>query len=308
MAKLTSISSHTTTATAEKPSSRLWLWKDKAAAAWELLKIRLSMLVAISAIFGYAMAAGDAISVWKALLIGLGGLMTTGAANGLNQVFEKEYDRQMKRTAQRPLPTGRLTDQEAVAFSLLIGILGVILIGQVFNLPAALLSIIGFLSYAFVYTPMKRISPVSVFIGAIPGGLPPLIGWVAYTGALDTGGLILFTFQFFWQFPHFWAIAWRLDDDYQRAGFKMLPSAKGRSAFSATLIMLYTLSMIPLPYFAWKAGLVGWIGAVGLAVLGALFAWPSVQLYRSLEMKPATRLMFFSFLYLPLMMVVFLLG
>lgn len=293
---------------ASAATSGIRVWSEKAKAAWELLKIRLSMLVAASAIFGYAMAAGEGLVWWKALAIGLGGLLTTGASNALNQVFEKEFDEKMKRTAARPLPTGRLTETEGVLFAILTAIMGVALIGQVFNLPAALLSIIGLLSYAFVYTPMKRLSPIAVFIGAIPGGLPPLIGWVAYTGVLDTGGLILFVFQFFWQFPHFWAIAWRLDEDYQRAGFQMLPSSKGRTKFSAMLIMVYTLSMIPLPYFAWKAGLVGWIGAAGLSLLGAAFAWPSIQLYKNQEMKSATRLMFFSFLYLPLMMVVFLLG
>jgi len=274
----------------------------------ELLKVRLSMLVAVSAVFGYAMAAGSSVDWLSLVWVGLGGLMVTGASNVLNQVFEREYDKQMKRTAQRPLPTGRIGDGEAVVYALLVAIGGIAILGHFFNLPTALLGIIGLLSYAFVYTPLKRVSPFSVFVGAIPGGLPPLIGWVAFTGALDAGGLILFTFQFFWQFPHFWAIAWRLDEDYQRAGFKMLPTSSGKSRSSAWLILIYTFCLIPLAYFPWEAGLVeGW-AAVVLAVLGAGFMWPAIKLHRTLEEKHAKQLLFASFIYLPLIQIAFLVG
>ncbi len=138
----------------------------------------------------------------------------------------------MKRTMNRPIPTGQLTIREAVIFGVLSGLIGIGLIGYFFNLPAALLGIIGYLSYSFVYTPLKRISPFSVLVGAIPGALPPLIGYTGVTGAIDTPGLILFAFQFFWQFPHFWAIAWVAHEDYSRAGFKMLPSASGKTQFT----------------------------------------------------------------------------
>jgi protoheme IX farnesyltransferase len=281
---------------------------NKIKAYVQLLKLRLSMLVALSAVFGYAMAGGTDSSVLSLLLIGLGGLLITGASNVLNQVFEKKYDSLMNRTSQRPMPLGQVSDLEGVAYALVVAVIGIAMLGYFFNLSAALLGIIGLLSYAFVYTPMKRISPFSVFIGAIPGGLPPLIGYVAFTGYIDMYGLILFAFQFFWQFPHFWAIAWRLDEDYQRAGFKMLPSSTGRSSYSALMITIYTLSMVPLALFPWSTGMVnGWI-AIGLALAGVAFSIPAIRLQRSLDMKFAKQLMFASFLYLPVIQVLFLLG
>jgi heme o synthase len=198
--------------------------------------------------------------------------------------------------------------REALVYAVLLAAVGIGLIGSTFNLPAALLGIIGLLSYAFVYTPLKRITPFSVFVGAIPGGIPPLIGWVAYTGALDLPGFLLFAFQFFWQFPHFWAIAWILDEDYRKAGFKMLPSASGKTRMSTSMILLYTLTLIPMAFFPWLIGLTTWPAAVALAVLGAAFAYPALKLHRSLDSKDARQLMFASFLYLPLIQVTFLLG
>ena len=282
--------------------------KLKVKAYAELLKFRLSLLVSISAVFGYAVASTSGASWGYYLLIGLGGMMITGASNALNQLMEREYDGLMKRTAQRPLPTQRISEQGALIFALIMGIAGVALLGYFFNLATALLGIIGLLSYAFVYTPMKRVSRASVFVGAIPGSLPPLIGWVAATGNIELGGLILFVFQFFWQFPHFWAIAWLLDEDYERAGFKMLPSASGKSSFTASLILLYTLSLIPLVAFALLASLVSWTGAGILVLLGLAFAFPAWRLFKTLDSKYARKLMFFSFLYLPLIQLTFLFG
>ena len=181
----------------------------------ELTKVRLTIFVAFSAVFGFSMAAGPLASWTQLLIVGLAGFMITGGANALNQLFEKELDAKMKRTQTRPLPEARLHPTETLVFALLMGGLGVAMLGYFFNLPSALLGIIGLLSYAFVYTPMKQMSPFAVFVGAIPGALPPLIGWVAFTGAISTVGWLLFAFQFFWQFPHFWAIAWLLDEDYQ---------------------------------------------------------------------------------------------
>ncbi len=281
---------------------------DKSKSLIQLLKLKLSMLVALSAMFGYAMAAGSSFQWMSLVYMGIGGLMITGASNALNQIFEKEHDLKMKRTASRPMPEERLSNNEALFFAIAVAIAGLTLLGWHFNLAATLLGVIGLISYAFVYTPMKQVSPFSVFVGAIPGSLPPLIGWVAVTGAIDTGGMILFAFQFFWQFPHFWAIAWRLDEDYQRAGFKMLPTSSGRSKSSARLILLYTLCLIPLAYFPWHEGLVqGW-AAILLGVLGAAFAIPAIGLFRTLGQDHAKRLMFTSFLYLPAIQIVFLLG
>lgn len=281
---------------------------SRARAYVQILKPRLSMLVAVSSVFGYALAAGAAFEPLLLLMMAVGGMAITGASNILNQVFEKAYDAQMQRTMDRPLPTGTMGQVESLIYALVLAVGGIAIIGYFFNLPAALLGIIGLLSYAFVYTPMKRWSPASVFVGAIPGALPPLIGWVGFTGALDTGGLLIFGFQFFWQFPHFWAIAWLLDDDYKKAGFKMLPSSDGRSRMSAIFILTYSICLIPLAIFPYIYGMIGIGGAIALAILGIGFLYPAIQLFKTLEAQHAKRLMFASFLYLPLMQLVFLLG
>ncbi|MFK7924762.1 MAG: heme o synthase [Bacteroidia bacterium] len=272
----------------------------------ELTKLRLTIFVAFSAVFGFAMAAGG-LSTWTQLLIvGLAGMMITGGANALNQLFEKDLDAKMKRTLARPMPEGRLSSSETLIFALLLGIGGVALLGYFFNLAAALLGIIGYLSYAFVYTPMKQMTPFAVFVGAIPGALPPMIGWVAFTGALTTGGWMLFAFQFFWQFPHFWAIAWLMDDDYKLAGFRMLPTASGRSKRSARLVLAYALCLAIMALFPWRMGMVELWGMISLAVLGLLFSVPAIMLLRQPEnLKNARYLLFASFFYLPLMQLVF---
>lgn len=287
--------------------SRFQTVKAKISAYIELLKLRLSLLVAVSAVFGYAIAAGSEWTAAGLFWIGFGGLLITGASNVLNQMFEKELDALMKRTSQRPIPTGRISSKEALVFALIMSATGVAIIGHFFNLPAALLGVIGLLSYAFVYTPMKRISPASVFVGAIPGGLPPLIGWVAFTGSIGVGGLILFVIQFLWQFPHFWAIAWLLDEDYQRAGFKMLPSTLGKTSFSALMILIYTLSLIPVAVFPVQAGLISWTASGVLMLLGLVFSIPAWKLYQTMDSVHARKLMFASFLYLPLAQLVFIL-
>ena len=264
------------------------------------------MLVAVSSMFGYALAAGANFSPFLLMMIGIGGMAITGASNILNQVFERVYDAQMQRTMARPLPTGAMTIMESIIYALILAVGGVALIGYFFNLPAALLGIIGLLSYAFVYTPMKRWSPASVFVVAIPGALPPLIGWVGVTGTLDTPGLLLFGFQFFWQFPHFWAIAWLMDEDYQKAGFKMLPSSEGKGKMSAIFIVTYTVCLIPLAALPLIYGMVSIAGAIVLALLGLGFLYPALQLLKTLDARHAKRLMFASFLYLPLMQLTFL--
>lgn len=272
----------------------------------ELVKVRLTLLVALSAAFGYTMAATSNFTWYYMLLVMLGAFLTTGAANALNQVMESELDALMLRTHKRPLPTGKLQTNEALIFALIAGIAGVFIMGRFFNLPAALLSVIALLSYSFVYTPLKRITPFCVFIGAIPGALPPLIGWVAVTGALDAGGLVLFAFQFFWQFPHFWAIAWILDEDYKKAGFNMLPVGEGRNSAGARLILIYTLVLVPLALLPFKLAMVNPAGAIAIACIGILFCIPAFLLYKKLETQYAKKLMLTSFIYLPVLQLLFL--
>lgn len=280
----------------------------KVAAYFKLLKFRLSFLVVFSAIFSYLMAPSiTGVDPMQLVYLFLGGFMVTGASNVLNQVLEVEYDKLMSRTAMRPLPTGVVSPSEAVVYALLMGGGGILILGFMFEgwMPA-LLGIIALLSYAFVYTPLKRVSSISVLVGAIPGSMPLLIGWAAAEGELGPGAWVLFLIQFLWQFPHFWALAWMLEEDYQKAGFKMLPSNGGRSAYSAFLILTYTVLLIPAGLLPLWLGLSGSIGSIVLVVLGLYFSFRAVLLLRSLGAKAARHLFFTSLMYLPLMQITLL--
>lgn len=271
----------------------------------QLVKLRLSLLVVFSAIFGYLMAPNvmgvDPITmIWLAL----GGLLVTGASNTLNQVFEVEYDAQMTRTSKRPLVKNLISSTEAVIFALVCAIAGITILAVMFKgAVPALLGIIALLSYAFVYTPMKRVSPLGVLIGAFPGALPPLIGWAAATGSLEAGAWILFLIQFIWQFPHFWAIGWLQDEEYTKAGFKMLPGNSGRSKYTATLILVYTMLLIPVGLLPYHTGMIGPITLGVLVLAGLGFTYKSFRLYRTMDSKGALGVMFASFIYLPIIQI-----
>jgi protoheme IX farnesyltransferase len=274
----------------------------KARAYFQLLKFRLSVTVAFSSAIGYMLGAHD-FSWTRALLVMLGGLLVTGSANIINQIHERELDKLMTRTAQRPLPLGIISPAEGWVFCLLLGISGLGLLAYVFNPLTAGLSLLSLILYGFIYTPLKTISPVCVAVGAIPGGLPPLIGWVAATGYIGVEAWVLFGIQFMWQFPHFWAIAWVADDDYKRAGFKMLPSPGNRDLRTAFQIMTYTLLLIPLSLLPLLFNISGRVSALVAVVCGVLFLLLTVQLMRSQSRKAALRIMFASFLYLPIVQI-----
>jgi heme o synthase len=195
----------------------------KAKAYFELLKFRLSFLVAFSCAFGYVLASHQ-ISWLTLTMLFIGGFLLSGASVIVNQILEKDLDKLMSRTMARPLPTNRLSVSEAVSFCVLCLVIGVGILLIYTNVLTTILSVISMILYSFVYTPLKRVGPIAVFVGAIPGALPPLLGWTASTGVISHEALIIFGIQFIWQFPHFWAIAWVADDDYKKAGFKLLPS------------------------------------------------------------------------------------
>ena len=273
-----------------------------------LVKPRLTLLVVFSAIFGYMMAPNVLGFEWVTVLaLGLGGFLITGASNTLNQVIEADYDRLMTRTQNRPMVQKVISPLEAVIFALVCGASGIAILGVMFHgLVAPLLGIIALLLYAFVYTPLKRIHSVAVLVGAIPGAMPALIGWAAATGGLSVHAWILFLIQFLWQFPHFWAIAWVLEEDYAKGGFKMLPADAGRSSFTASIILVYTLLLVPVCILPYAFGITDMVTSVVMAVAGALF---SVQAYRLLQqrtVKEASRLMFSSFIYLPVVQIAML--
>jgi protoheme IX farnesyltransferase len=270
----------------------------KARAYFQLLKFRLSLTVAFSSAIGY-MLGGHEFSWNKALLVMLGGMLVTGSANIINQIHERELDKLMTRTAKRPLPLGIINPPEAWVFCVFLGGL----LWYCFNPLTAGLSLLSLILYGFIYTPLKTISPICVAVGAIPGGLPPLIGWVAATGYIGVEAWVLFGIQFMWQFPHFWAIAWVADDDYKRAGFKMLPTPGNRDLRTAFQIMTYTLLLIPLSLLPLEFNISGRISALVAVVCGILFLLLTVQLMRTQSRKAALRIMFASFLYLPIVQI-----
>jgi protoheme IX farnesyltransferase len=274
-----------------------------------LFKVRLGFFVVMSAILGWFMAV-ETLNLKSFLLLTIGGYLLTGASNGLNQVIEKRVDSLMERTAERPLPAGRMEPWQAIMYSVLAGIIG---LGCMFTLNplSGWLGVAALVSYTFIYTPLKSRSTLSVFVGAFPGALPPMIGYVAATGDFGIEPGTLFAVQFMWQFPHFWAIAWLAHDDYQKAGYHMLPFRAGRTKESAWQILMYTAFCIPASLLPWAlptgSPMVGNI-ALSVAILcGIGFMIPAVKLYRTLDRKHAQQLMFASFAYLPVVQIAYVL-
>ncbi|MEO1435796.1 MAG: heme o synthase, partial [Bacteroidota bacterium] len=226
-----------------------------------LVKLRLNLLVVFSSGIGYALAAGPTLDFVNLFLICLGGFLVTGSANALNQVLERDYDKLMPRTATRPIASGRMEVSEAVLYAGLMGVVGIMILG-LFNPLTAMIGSISLFIYAFVYTPMKRVSSIAVLIGAFPGALPPLIGYVAFTGFIGPEALALFGIQFMWQFPHFWAIAWVSHDDYIKGGYFLLPSKGGQDKNSAMQCLIYALLLIPVSLFPYFLGTTGIVSAV----------------------------------------------
>jgi heme o synthase len=278
----------------------------KLGAYYELLKPRLSYLVAFSSAFGFLLGTEGSVDVIKLISIRLGAFLISGSAVTLNQVIERKLDVLMKRTSQRPLPTGRVSSKEAIIFSLTVFLIGFLIVISYTNLFAGLLSLGSLLIYAFIYTPMKRVGPIAVFIGAIPGALPPLIGWVAATGAIGYEAWIIFGIQFIWQFPHFWAIAWVSDEDYRRAGFKLLPGGGSKDLNTAINIMIYTLFLLPLGLLPTYFGLTGLTSGILATFCGVLFLSQTFQLMKDNSHKSAVRIMFGSFIYLPIVQIAYL--
>lgn len=273
----------------------------------ELVKLRLSFLVVFSSAFGFILGSVGNTDWMKLLMFSIGGFLVSGASITINQIAEKDYDKLMKRTANRPIPTGRVVNNEAILFSGFLALTGFGILLIYTNWLTVLLSITSMLLYSFVYTPLKRVGPIAVFVGAIPGALPPLLGWVAATGAITYEAVIIFGIQFIWQFPHFWAIAWIADDDYKKAGFKLLPSGGKKDLNTAIQIMIYTLFLIPLGLLPAKFGLTGINSAIIATVCGVLFLSQTFWLMKDGSRKAALKIMYGSFLYLPIVQVAYLL-
>ena len=272
----------------------------------QLLKLRLTLLVVFSAAITFAYAAKGQLKWSELLLMILGGILTTGSANSLNQIIEKDTDKLMHRTQNRPMPTYKLSTAEALTFAISIGVAGIFILTYYFNLITGILGLFSIISYSFIYTPLKLKSTFAVFVGAIAGAMPPLLGYVAYTNQFGFEPGIMFAIQFIWQFPHFWAIAWVLDEDYRRANIFLLPSKEGRGKSSALQIMLFTLVLIPVSLLPIKFGMAGTTLGIISILAGLAFFMQSVKLYKECSVKAARELMFGSFIYLPVVQIILL--
>jgi protoheme IX farnesyltransferase len=272
----------------------------------QLIKFRLTFTVVLSSIFGYLIGYTGELNWTELVALIIGGFLVVASSNGLNQIVEKDFDILMTRTENRPLAQRRMALLEAAIFCVITGTVGIYLLGHYLNTYAAILGIGSLISYAFIYTPLKRVSSIAVYIGAVPGAIPPLLGWVAATGRFSAAAGILFLIQFVWQFPHFWAIAWVLDDDYKKAGYRLLPLRSGKSKKTAMVILISTILLIPisvLPYLINMSGVL----SVTLLLGGSLaLMYMAIKLYKSLSIKDAKSLMFASILYNPFVLVVLL--
>ncbi|MCP4521256.1 MAG: protoheme IX farnesyltransferase [Cytophagales bacterium] len=299
----------------EKEEYREKTYMVKVKSYIQLLKMRLSLLVAFSAAISYLFKSNLETIAWvDFILFTIAGFLVTGSANIINQVIERKLDLMMNRTKERPLPSGNLSVVEAVIFSVLLGIIGLMIHYYAINWVTALWSFISLILYGFVYTPLKRVGSIAVFVGAFPGALPLLIGWLAVTGEpnllapINYGGLVLFTVQFMWQFPHFWAIAWVGDEDYQKAGFGLLPIHSEATRSNALIIAIYTFFLIlvsALPYYVKMVSLTSTIVAV---VTGILFFGQTIYLIKEQTRKAALMVMFGSFIYIPVVFIGYLVG
>lgn len=276
-------------------------------------KFRLSFLVVLSALSGYLFAYHFYDGVAKSrtgdfrldlIYLMVGGILVTAASNGSNQIWERHIDTLMSRTQNRPLPLGDMSVIEGVLI-----IVGSLVVGSwmlyQLNEYAALLGFMAFFSYVFIYTPMKRISPWAVIVGAFPGAIPPMLGAVACMGEFGPLPGALFFVQFVWQLPHFWAIAWVCHEDYQKGGFYLLPSKTGKSKRTAFRIALSALILIPFSLYPWVLDMVGNLSVFVAALIGLLFFLSAYKLYLTQEDKDAKKLMFASFIYLPLIQYVY---
>ncbi len=278
----------------------------KAHAYWELLKFRLSFLVAFSCAFGFVLASPNIN--WNSLvMLFLGALLLSGSSVTINQIIEKDLDKLMTRTMNRPLPTGRVSVNEALIFAMICFGVSVSILLLYTNLLTTILSVVSMTLYCFVYTPLKRVGSIAVFVGAIPGALPPLLGWVAATGSIAHEAWLIFGIQFIWQFPHFWAIAWVADEDYKKAGFKLLPWGGQKDLNTAIQIMIYTLFLLPLGLLPAKFGVTGIDSAIVATICGVLFLAQTFSLMKTGSRQSALRIMFGSFLYLPIVQIAYLL-
>ena len=265
------------------------------------MKFTLSFTVVFTCVICYMLAPTVKDYDWSMILgLTFAGLCITGSANAINQAVEKDTDAQMKRTSTRPVASGRMSVRTAYTFAIIAGILGVAMMWYFFNISSALLSAFSLFLYAFIYTPLKKINSIAVLVGAFPGALPCLIGWVAGNDDFSYAGWSLFLIQFLWQFPHFWAIAWVSHADYSKVGFKLLPANEGPTRFTALQSIMYAVLMIPIGFLPHYLNLTGSVSMWIVLVANIFMVVQCVRLYQNMGVPAARRVMFSSYIYLPI--------
>ena len=265
-----------------------------------LVKFRLSTFVVFSSAMAYSIAAGSDFHLVSFILLVTGGFLITFAANILNEVLEADYDRLMQRTANRPLAAKRWTSSSAIVLAGACCLTGIVLLALL-NPLTSFLGMVSLVTYAFLYTPLKRYSTIAVLVGAIPGALPVMIGMIAHDGVITSQALFLFAIQFLWQFPHFWSIGFLSFDQYKTAGYKLLPEdgdtidrRLGRQA------LIYTCMLLPLIAIGFSNQMVSLPGTIGMILISGYFIYRAWKFYRTFDRASARALMFSSFIFLPI--------
>jgi len=273
----------------------------------KLTKFKVDLIVALTSVFGFLLGHGNVLNIKTILALFLGGFLVTATAHIINQLIEKNLDRQMARTKDRPLVTGTIKTKEAIIALFVFSFLGLTLLYSVSTF-AAFISFVSLIMYAFLYTPLKQISRISIYIGAIPGALPILIGYVTASGKIDIIAISLFIFQVLWQLPHFWSIAWIWNDEYTKAGYDLMPVSGGRSKQNAILTFLSTFLLYPVIYFFLHINYISIEIFILMIFLTFLFTIVSFIFYKKRNILVAKRLMLTSIIYLPLIQLILLIN
>lgn len=273
----------------------------------DLIKARLTLLVVLTTLVGFYLGSASPVNYWLMLHAVLGTAMVASGAAALNQLLEREHDAKMRRTKNRPLPSGRLQPTTVMVFGGVCACAGLLYLALAVNKTTSVIGAISLLSYLFIYTPLKRMTWLNTAIGAVPGGLPPLMGWTAARGELSREGWALFAILAFWQLPHFLAIAWMYREEYEKAGFKMLPGIDPQGHRTGRQAVSHTLGLLPVSLCPFLFHITGQIYLCGALVLGLAFLWYAVQFARHMTIPRARQLFFVSILYLPLLLVMMVL-
>jgi len=289
-------------ATAQSLGAAVVIDKSRLTVFGELVKARLTFLVLLTTLVGFYVGFRGALDYLLMFHTLLGTALVAGGAAALNQLLERTYDARMRRTEDRPLPSGRLQPDTVLIMGGLCSAIGLVYLAGAVNLLTGLLGAITLVSYLFIYTPLKRVTPLNTAIGAIPGALPPLMGWTAARGEINIEGWSLFAIVFFWQLPHFLAIAWMYREDYAKAGFAMLPMFDPDGRRTSGQAVSHTLGLLPISLCPFMFGLEGGIYLIGALVLSLGFVWQAIRFSRDLTLQRARRLFYASIIYLPLLL------